>query len=148
MEGIATDGTIPTAHVKNIIKNHIKTEQDKTWHKTAPRHSRLMIRDKHIKTLQNMNRTKTRTAIQILSGHSQLNYTLNKMTKATTSDCPSCGDREETITHLLTVCPAYARQRGEYFHDYYTSLSDIIDKFPIDHIVKYVKHTNRLVTNT
>ena len=131
-----------------MIKQYIISEQDKTWIKTAPRHSKLMIRDKYIKTIQNMNRTQTRTAIQILSGHSQLNYTLNKMTKVPTSDCPSCGDREETITHLLTVCPAYARQRGEYFHDYYISLSDIIDNFQIDHIINYVNNTKRLTNTT
>ena len=70
------------------------------------------------------------------------------MKKVPNSDCPSCGDGEETISHLLAVCPAYARQRGEYFHDYYTSLSDIIDKFSIDHIVKYANQTNRLKINT
>ena len=94
-----------------------------------------------------MNRTQTRTAIQVLSGHSQLNYTLKKMNKVLTSACPSCGDGEETIAHLLTLCPVYARLRGDYFHDYYISLSDIIDKSPIEHILKYIKHTDRVTIN-
>ena len=54
-----------------------------------------------------------------------------------------CGDKEETISHVLGQCPAIVKLRGQYFQDYYLSVNDIFDNQHISTIIKVVLEANR-----
>ena len=113
--------------------------------------TKLTLGHKHAKIIKNLNTTLNnnrqdyRTAVHLITGHCGLNKHLHTIRKSSTSACPMCGDGEETVSHFLGQCPAIAQLRGQYFRDYYLSVSDIFDNHHITTIVNFANRTKRLI---
>ncbi|KAL5254449.1 hypothetical protein ACHWQZ_G014031 [Mnemiopsis leidyi] len=109
---------VPQSHINNYSKPSIHRA---SWGKGL----------RPGKTINNINSTLInnrkdyRTAVQLITGHCGLNKHLFNMKKADTMECPLCGHREETVSHLLDQCPATTQLRGHYFNEYYLSINDI-----------------------
>ena len=112
--------------------------------KDMPPHFRTVWRDSYTKPLSSLGKNKLRAATQYLTGHSELNYHLNKYKPQSISKiCPHCAMDDETINHFIGQCPMWFNRRGRFFNCYYTSVSDVADKFPLRKIVDYICSTNR-----
>jgi len=123
----------------------------KTYHRwtnyfgsNLPRHFGMLWRDKFKKELPRLDRRELRIATQILTGHSVLNYHLNKLVPNTDPTCPLCEANEETVSHFLGQCPLRWKERVEYFDEHYTTASDIVDRWSLRQIIRYVDRTGRL----
>ncbi len=109
-----------------------------------PQHFSVMWRDKFKKELSRMGKRDLRAATQILTGHSTLNYHLNKLVRNIEPLCPLCKASDETVTHLLGQCPLRWYERVEFFDQHITNSSDIVDRYSLTHILRYVRLTGRL----
>ena len=141
-------GYIPQSHIKQQI-NLAVMEMDKCdWSITNYRHTNLTIGQntkttaKDLRSLET-NREKYRAAIHLITGHAALNHHLHKMQQVETNICAYCETEEETTSHFLGTCPAFARIRGEIFNTYYASISDIFENHNIKEIARYAVKTKR-----
>ena len=100
-------------------------------------HMNLFWNPEHVKQLQHLDRRHLRAATQLLTGHNTLNYHLCKIKKTPSPDCRLCGMENETVKHLLTVCPALWKQRQERFDRLGLTLDDIKNGFPISKTVSF-----------
>ena len=91
-----------------------------------------------------MDRRDLRVATQLLTGHAALNYHLSKVNRTVNPICPLCEAEEESVSHLLGQCPMLGKLRAEYFDTYYTTASDIVDRYNLRRIISYVHRTKRL----
>ena len=111
-------------------------------HATALSHS--VAPGSYTKPLSNLDKNKLRAATQYLTGHCELNYHLNKYKpQSITKICPHCSMEEETINHFIRQCPMWFNRKRRFFNCYYTSVSEIADRFPLRKIVGYICSTNR-----
>ena len=94
-----------------------QTYQDDSWQQACQDHSQPEYITKH-----QQNELQNGSSLNHSTGHCGLNKHLRTMKKTNTSECPQCGHNEETVPHFLGQCPATAR--GQYFQDYYLSVSD------------------------
>ena len=112
--------------------------------KDMPSHFRTVWRSSYTKPLSNLGKNKLRAATQYLTGHCELNYHLNKYKPQSISKiCPHCSMEEETMNHFIGQCPMWFNRRGRFFNCYYSSVSEIADRFPLRKIVGYICSTNR-----
>ena len=134
---------VPRAVWKNAIRQRSHRKM-RARLKDMPPHFRTVWRNSYTKPLSNLGKNKLRAATQYLTGHSELNYHLNKYKPHSISKiCPHCSMDDETINHFIGQCPMWFNRRGRYFNCYYTSVSDVADKFPLKKIVDYIVSTNR-----
>ena len=140
---------ISQSYIKKQIDDKVSRLNEKEWRDKGPRHTKMILGDKHTKIIHNLNtslntnRLNYRTAVHLITGHCGLNKHLRTMKKSNTSECPQCGHDEETVPHFLGQCPATAQLRGQYFQDYYLSVNDIFDNQHITTIVNFTNHTRR-----
>ncbi|KAH9847031.1 hypothetical protein C2E23DRAFT_704729, partial [Lenzites betulinus] len=53
--------------------------------------------------------------VQFRTNHVPLQSYLERIGKAPSATCPTCGDAPETVHHFLLVCPTYALHRAVHF---------------------------------
>ena len=158
-DGLAKEGStgtnadnlkIPLPHSKwkQKIKNYIALNKKPKPKAKPPRHFNMAWRTKFDKEVKKLKRPALRIATQILTGHSQLNYHLHKITKTNSPLCPMCGDDKETTNHFIGTCPGWAQTRGEVLNTHYASLSDIVENNRLKDIITFVNKTKRLTTET
>ena len=111
-----------------------------------PRMFNILWRDKFAKELaqMQMNRRDIRVATQILTGHAALNYHLSKVNRTVEPICPLCEAEEETVFILLGQCPLLGKLRAELFDTYYTTATDIVDRYNLRQIISFVHKSKRL----
>ena len=109
-----------------------------------PKMFNILRRDKFSKDLIRMNKRDLRAATQILTGHACLNYYLSKLNRSVQPLCPLCEAEYDTVPHLMEKCPILWQLRVEYFDTYYTTVTDIVDRYNLRRIIGYVNRTNRL----
>ena len=85
-----------------------------------------------------MNKRDLRAATQMLTDHACLNYHLSKI------NCSLFMAEDDTVHHLLALCPELWQRRVEYFDTPYTTVMDVVDKYNLKRIIGYVNRTNRL----
>ena len=117
-----------------------------TYKLNPPQHFSMMWRDKFKKELDRMDKRDLRMATQILTGHAGLNYHLSKLVRNIDPLCPLCKAENETVTHLLGQCPMLWQLRVEYFDAHYTTAKDIVDRYTLRQIIKFVRRTDRLAS--
>ena len=93
-----------------------------------------------------MDKRDLRMATQILTGHAGLNYHLSKLVRNIDSLCHLCKAENDTVTHLLGQCPMLWQLRVEYFDAHYTTAKDIVDRYTLRQIIKFVRRTDRLAS--
>lgn len=92
---------------------------------------------------------KNRTSIitQLRTGHIPLNYHLHRIKKADSPLCPHCNNKEETVRHFLTECPAYDIERKELQNgcrNYDLPLKVLLATAEgMKATIEYVQHTKR-----
>ena len=91
--------------------------------------------------------------IQILSGHNNLNYHLMNTLQSYTPLCKHCVDPktdpydiyspQETATHIITECPAFAKTRNEIYYSHQITTQHIFNNYKIktafDKLLKFAK---------
>ena len=142
--------SIPQSYIKSQIDTKVKAADYKNWHQNGQRHTKMTLGNNHQKIKKQLNtslihnRIRYRTALHLITGHCTLNKHLHTIQKVNSSTCPNCDLEEETVEHFLGKCPSTSTIRGEFFHDYFLSINDIFNNFPITTIVNYTIRTNRL----
>ncbi|KAL5272930.1 hypothetical protein ACHWQZ_G000937 [Mnemiopsis leidyi] len=112
--------------------------------KDMPLHFRSVWRPSYTKFLSDLEKIKLRAATQYLTGNCELNYHLNKYkTQSISKICPHCSMEEETMNHFIGQCPMWFNRRGRFFNCYYSSISEIANRFPLRKIVGYICSTNQ-----
>ena len=110
------DVAMPTCEVNRLLKDWLKKETARKWKSTKGlRQAKDLIGDtpseEWIKSLRGLDRRKLRLVIGWLTGHWRVGYHLHKIGLIASSHCRWCEEREETTSHLLCRCPAFAGTR-------------------------------------
>ena len=136
---------IPKVIGNSAIKRRTTLKTGKSWEKLPSSHTKRVWRDKFSKELPKLNRGNLRRATQFLTGHTVLNYHLNKYKpNKIPSTCPHCLAEEETVNHFMGQCPKWSSQRSALFTSFYLSVSDIVDNHTLTEILHYINDTRRL----
>ena len=135
---------IPRCICYAALRRKSKENWIESYKHEPPKMFNMLWRDKFEKELIKMNRRDLRVATQLLTGHAALNYHLSKVNRTVNPICPLCEADEETVSHFLGKCPMLGSLRAEFFDTYYTSATDIVDRYPISKIVRYAHRSNRL----
>ena len=107
-----TDSTVldlptPRATWNAALRERTTNNVSKKWRSVPPSHFSGVWRDKFTIPISNFNRSNLRKVTMFLTGHSTLNYTLNKYKPDKFSKiCPHCLAEEETIAHFIGRCPS------------------------------------------
>ena len=107
---------IPPATVKLEIAEWARKKHEETWR------SNLLCRQSHEfmpnlalkivnKKLLGLSKIDLRFLIGLLTGHTGVNYMLHKMGLVDTPRCELCNLEDESVRHLLEVCPALMQMR-------------------------------------
>ncbi len=140
---------IPKVIGTSAIRKRTQKKMEHHWENLPSSHFKRLWRDNFSKEITNLNRKDLRVATQFLTGHAALNYHLNKYKpNETPKTCPHCLVEDETVNHFLGQCPKWSLQRSAYFNSYYMSSSEIVDKFSLSTILRYINSTKRLAVNT
>ena len=96
------------------------------------------------KQLLGLKRPDLRNVIQILSGHANLNRHRCVAKQTLLPFCTKCADEaEETPTHYVGECAAYANERLTHFQTDRLNGEDIAN-LPVQKLVKFLRVTKRL----
>ena len=116
---------------------------------TPPSHFKRVWRDKFKSALQILDRGNLRKATMFLTGHSTLNYHLNKYKPdKIPKTCPHCLSAEETIDHYIGYCPKWSATRSAFFQSFYLSVEDLVENFSIFDILGFIRSTGRFKATT
>ena len=78
---------------------------------------------KNTKFLLSLSRLELRGLVGVLTGHTNLNYHLNKIGIVNTPTCRGCGLEPETARHFVCFCPALKKLRTRHLGDFYLTTS-------------------------
>ena len=140
---------IPQSYIKTQIDNKVNDIDSELWQLKGQRHTNMTLGNNHQKIKKQLNTTLIhnrihyRTAVHLITDHCTLNKHLHTIQKVNSSICPKMRLREETVGHFLGQCPSTSMIRANFFHNYYLSINDIFDNFPITTIINYATRTNR-----
>ena len=149
----AEQGYIPRSHIKSSISNMIKIQTQITWNTTTTEHCKQTLGPQEskqhkdfLKELKQLtpSRKKFRIAAQLISGHAALNKHLHKMGLVNSPTCPSCGDQDETVEHLLGHCPAHSQLRITMLNTLYANIGEIFKENSLTTIIKFAQETGRM----
>ncbi|KAF8580661.1 hypothetical protein K439DRAFT_1356468 [Ramaria rubella] len=83
--------------------------------------------------------------LQLHTGHVPLNKHLHQIGRTALPKCPHCPDCEETVHHLIMMCPAYVaeRQTLQYkLRQGARSIKNLLSQpKAIPHLLRYVRET-------
>ena len=93
-----------------------------------------------------MGKRDLRVATQILTGHADLNYHLRKLNRDIAPTCSLCQEENETVEHVLARCPMLWKLRVELFDSHVTTITDILERYDISRLVKFMIKSGTLKT--
>jgi hypothetical protein len=107
----------PTA-IKRAHHDTLKAHWKMGW-KTSDRGKRdahfnkAMPSKKFLKTISQskLSHEDTSCLSQLRIAHAPVNQYLNRIGRVSSARCPACGNKSETVEHLLLRCPNYAYER-------------------------------------
>ena len=111
----------PHSAVRNDIITAVYKEWTDEWQlQSAARHSRSFY-DKpdsnKARFVYRLARLELGRFVRIVTGHNNLNFFQTKLGLWHDPLCRFCGEYDETITHLIFVCPCLAQERRDIFLD-------------------------------
>ena len=87
-------------------------------------------RDTFAASIPKLNISNLRKVTTFLTGHSTLNYTLNKYKPDKfPKTCPHCQAEEETVILFIGRCLKWSAERSALFNSFYLSTTDVVDSF-------------------
>jgi len=110
----------PLPHSKSALKqthNAVLKTVASTMFESSPRCAAqrridpLIPSSKFQTLIQGLPRRHASLLMQLRSGHAPLNKHLHRIGCVESPLCPACEEAQETVLHLLLVCPAYERHR-------------------------------------
>lgn len=110
---------ISAAKAKQLHLTKLKARARDDWH-TSRRGVKLKVMcgqlhsPRYGKLVAPLSRRQAAVLIQLRTGHAPLAAHLHRINRADTPTCPSCGDAQETVLHLLVQCPRYAVERARH----------------------------------
>jgi len=109
--------------IRTLVRKETERNHQNRWEAlTSCRQSKEFLvgcNKKNTKFLLSLGRVKLRTLIGILTGHTCLNYHLNKMGIVNDVVCRGCGLEPETARHFACTCPALMNLRTKHLGDFY-----------------------------
>ena len=140
---------VPRATWNMAVRKRTNVMIERKWREVPPSHFTRVWRDKFAGSLPHLSRSNLRKMTMFLTGHSTLNYTLNKYKPNTISKtCPHCEAEEETLNHFIGRCPKWSAQRSALFNSFYISITDVVEQFPLSVILNFINATGRLKATT
>ena len=131
--------------IRKRTYDSIKTNRTKN----PPSHFKRVWRDKFKSALQILDRGNLRIATMFLTGHSTLNYHLNKYKPdKIPKTCPHCLLAEETTDHFIGHCPKWSATRSALFQSFYLSVDELVEHFSIFDILRFIRSTGRMKATT
>ena len=111
----------PDASVKSAVRNYVYKCWGKEWDQMRiANHTKSFYsrpcRNK-AKYVYKLARLELGRFVRIVTGHNNLNFFQNKLGLSNVATCRFCGDGNETVTHILSVCSRFVSQRREIFSD-------------------------------
>ena len=100
--------------------------------------SRLTIR------LLSLKKPQSDRAVQVLSGHRNLQRHKKTTGRAETSLCPKCSLEDETPNHHVGNCKLYQDIPVKYFENTKTTDRNVVTKCNINKLATYLKEAGRL----
>ena len=111
--------------IKYLVKEETKKSHQDRWEAlTSCRQSKEFLvscNAKNTKFLLSLGRVKLRTLVGVLTGHTSLNYHLNKLGIVSDPTCRGCGLEPETARHFICTCPALKNLRTRHLGDFYVT---------------------------
>ena len=98
---------------------------------------------KTTKFLLSLSRARLRTLAGVLTGHTCLNYHLNKIGMISDSTCGGCGLEPETARHFICTCPALRTLRTKYLGDFYVTPEEQ-SKLDLTSVLSFIERSKRL----
>ena len=93
-----------------------------------------------------LNRRAARTAIQLMSGHNNLQRHRFLMKMEESPTCKECGLEEETAEHFLTMCPAHWEERLKVWGGRMLDQGDLVH-LRVQDLQRFANMTGRFDSN-
>lgn len=140
---------IPRATWNVALRARTKKIVQQKWREVPPSHFTRVWRDIYQKAIHKLNRGNLRKITMFLTGHSTLNYHLNKYKPdKINKTCPHCLAEEETTNHFIGQCPKWSAQRSALFQSFYLSITEVVESFSIFVILQFINATGRMNATT
>ena len=149
MEVVGPEPVIPinSSTLKLQLKEWEKEQHNKEWSKREDcRQTKLIMPKRNAKwekEIMNSSRKNIRIITQIITGHANLKRHRYLMGLETDPICDKCQEKEETMEHLLTKCPFYAKERDEIIGWPITNM-ETIRRCSLRNITSFIKKTGKL----
>ena len=153
----APDGQIipvPQTHIKNLIKTWSKKAHQKIWSANPQqyRQSKMFLPDVSNtiwKKIQNQSINRIRITTQIITGHATLRKHLfnMKIVNINTPLCPKCGEENETVEHIFTICPFFMWERANILGKFFIK-KDELSSLKLSKVLKFAEKTKRFEPET
>ena len=138
---------VPKSHPKQLIREWGHYKHNIEWlNRKDCRQTKMMIPIIPKKPLANIftkSKSRIRRAVQLLTGHNNLNRHRFLMKMEESPKCTMCGEGEETSEHYIAKCPAYARQRLVHLGRAILKQSELAG-LRLRDIMKFTRETGRL----
>ena len=108
---------LPTSRATSsaALRENFKNTVSKKWREVPPSHFTRVWRDKFTASIPKLTRSNLRKVDVFLTGHSTLNYILNKnQPDKFPKTCPHCLADEETVIHFASRCPRWSAERSAF----------------------------------
>ena len=149
MEPIGPEPILPInkTSIKQQLKEwEIKQHNEEWRERNDCRQTKLIMPERNKKwqrEIMNSSRRNIKTITQIITGHANLKRHRYLMGLETDPICDKCQEEEETMEHLLTRCPFFARDRDEIIGWPITNMENL-RRCNLRDIIRFVKKTERL----
>ena len=110
---------IPVATVKTKVREQARREWCDEWKALKMAHHTKGFygapNPGKAKFVYKLARLELGRFVRIITGHNNLNFFQTKLGLANSSKCRFCGSENETITHLMEVCPKFVSLQRDMF---------------------------------
>ena len=135
---------------KNLIREWGRDLHNREWRARKDcRQTKMFVKDigqKPKAGFMSLNRRAARTAIQLMSGHNNLQRHRFLMKMEESPTCEKCGLEEETAEHFLIMCPAYWEERLKIWGSRMLDQGDLVH-LRVQDLQKFANVTERFVSS-
>ena len=150
LTGEGPEPYLPTSksYIKKIIRKWGEKKHQQRWKKPSVdfKETKMMlpnIKNKAWKIIQKMNRKGAMYTTQILTGHGGVNKHLFKLRLADDPGCKKCGNKRESIEHILGSCPSHNLLRRDVLGDYTIPSGDMCH-LDLNKVILFFNRNKRL----